>query len=122
MLVLCQTRPKDWDFAINPIPHMSKPTKSASITVRCSMDLKQQVDALAAQWNLDTSDIVRMAVEDYVAQRFGTTNPLRTYPPSFPSPLANNEPTSPEAMAAAAAEIVVRNEVGKASRKRKPSS
>ena len=40
--------------------------KSAVIRARCSPELAAQVTALARHWELQPSDIVRLAVQDYV--------------------------------------------------------
>lgn len=51
--------------------------KTAVLRARCSETLSREVVALAAAWGLQPSDIVRYAVEDYVAHYLGQPNPLR---------------------------------------------
>lgn len=61
------------EFGIDTLGGM----KTAVIRARCSQDLSDRVAALAAAWGLQPSDIVRQALEDYVAHYNGQANPLR---------------------------------------------
>ena len=55
-------------------------TQMAVIRARCDVELVERVDELARQWRMKPSEIVRIAIESYLAERLGTSNPLITNP------------------------------------------
>ena len=56
--------------------------KSAVIRARCSPELAPQVSALAHHWDLQPSDIVRLAVQNYLVHSAGQQAPLRRSDPT----------------------------------------
>lgn len=52
--------------------------QTANLRARCEPELAERVEALARKWKMKSSDIVRIAIEDYLAARENTPNPLRS--------------------------------------------
>ena len=55
---------------------MKKGTKTATLQARVCPDIHESVQRLADAWKLKPSDIVRIAIEHYVAVNSSRPNPL----------------------------------------------
>jgi len=76
--------------------------QTANLRARCEPELAARVDELAKQWRLKPSDIVRIALEDYLARRAGAPNPLLDQPINYPA-----APGPDQIVAEAAARTIV---------------
>ena len=76
--------------------------REAVIRARCGLELVERVDELVRQWKMKPSEIVRIAIEAYVSERLGTSNPLITNPLRS----VNLSSEAPQAAAAKATEII----------------
>ena len=83
------------------------PVKTAVIRARCGPDIEARVKRLAEAWHLKPSDIVRLAVEHYIAVNETRPNPLvaSTGVDPFEVALKMNEEAASSAPAASASPI-----------------
>lgn len=77
--------------------------QTANLRARCEPELAARVEDLAKQWRLKPSDIVRIALEDYLARRAGAPNPLLDQPISY---AAGPGPSPDQIVAEAAARTI----------------